>query len=354
MRQIKINFFNRVTIRDRALFTRSLAAMISAGLPLIKSLGILAQQAQNKHFGSVLEGVIKKLEEGEGIAKSLSYYPNVFDRVYISSIQAAESSGKFDEILKDLAEQQEKEYKLNSSVKSALAYPIFIVAAMIVVAVILLITVVPKIQGLFIDLGIKMPITTRILIGTSNFIRSYWYFLVLIVIFLIVWIRYSLKTEKGQEVYGKLQINTFFIKDLFRSIYMARFCRIFGILIGAGVPIVETISLTGSVMDNVVYRNLLLKIADQVQKGVPMSTPLMEQSEFHPILSQMVAVGEQTGKLDEIMASLARFFDDECSKRIGIVTALLEPILLVFIGLGVGVIVFSIIMPIYQISGGIK
>ena len=354
MKQINVNFFNRVGIKDRALFTRALAAMISAGLSLIKSLSILAQQSQNKYFAKVIEGVIKKLEEGEGIAKSLSYYPDVFDKVYISSVRAAESSGKFDEILKDLADQQEKEYKLNSSVKSALAYPLFIVGAMIVVATILLVTVVPKIQSLFVELDINMPITTRLLIGTSSFIRSYWYFLILIIIFLIIWVFYGLKTEKGREVYSKLQISTPVIKDLFKSVYMARFCRIFSILIGAGVPIVETVTLTGGVMDNVLYKNILVKIADQVQKGIPMSVPLMEHSEFHPIVAQMVAVGEQTGKLDEIMGSLARFFDDESAKKIGMTTALLEPILLVIIGLGVGIIVFSIIMPIYQISGGIK
>ena len=352
--EIKLNLFNRVNIREKALFTRALSAMISAGLPLIKALNILARQTDNKYFASVISNVIAKLEEGEGIARSLSYHPGVFDDVYVSSVKAAESSGKFDEILKDLAEQQERDYKLFSSVRSALAYPVFIVCAMIIVAVVLLIAVVPKLESLFTELDLKIPIMTAILIGTGNFILHYWYILILIIVFAVVWVRYFLRSEKGKEIYGRLIIRTPVVKEMFLNIYMARFCRVFSILIGAGVPITESIRLLSMVMDNYVYKRILVKITDQIQRGVPLSTNIAKYPEFHPIVAQMASVGEQTGKLDEVMSSLARFFDDEATKRIATMMSLLEPILLIIIGLGVGVIVFSIIMPIYQISGGIK
>ncbi len=347
--------FRRVSVREKALFTRALSAMISAGLPLIKALNLLLSQTENKYFASVISDVIKRLEEGEGIAQSLSHHSDVFDQVYISSIRAAESSGKFDEILRDLAEQLEKDYKLETSVRSALAYPIFIVCAMIVVMIILMVAVIPKLQDLFTGINAQIPLATRMLIATSGFFQRFWYVIAAILIFAIYWGRSFLKTEQGKNFSSRMIIKIPVVKELFKNIYMSRFTRVFGILIGAGVPIIEAVKLMSLVINNKVYERILVRVADQIQRGVQMSSLLGEYpSEFHPIVSQMMAVGEQTGKLDEVMQSLARFFDDEVAKRLGALTSLLEPILLIIIGAGVGVIVFSVIMPIYKFSTNIQ
>ncbi|MDH4358707.1 MAG: type II secretion system F family protein [Candidatus Berkelbacteria bacterium] len=352
--KLNLSFLNRITVKDKALFTRSLSAMIGAGLPLVKALGLLAAQTTNKRFAAVIKNVVTRLEEGESIADAFSHQGGVFDPVYIASIRAAESSGKFEQILQDLSEQQEREYKLASGIRAAISYPIFIVAVMIVAAGVLLVTVVPKLEGLFVEMEMQLPLSTRMLIAVSNFLINYWYIIVLILGGGAYAIRYYLKTEQGKFFYSKTIIRTPIVKELFISAYMARFARTFGILGGAGVPIVQSVRLLAGVMNNVIFERALLGAVEKIQKGVPLSTSLVEENCFHPLVIQMIEVGEHTGKMDETMFSLARFFDDETSKKITSAMSLLEPILLIIIGAGVATIVFSVIIPIYQLTGGVE
>jgi len=340
----------RVTIKEKALFTRAFAAMIGAGLPLVRALTILKQQTNNKYFAGILSDVIRRVEEGENLSGSLSHYPKAFENVYVKSIKAAEASGKLEEILDSLAEQLEKEYKLSSSIKNAVAYPIFIVVMMIIAAIILLLVVVPKLQSAFAEASVKLPLTTRILIGTTNGIINYWYLILLVIIAAVISVRYYLKTENGQLVYGRMLISLPIIRELYVNVYMARFTRTFAMLSSAGVPIMETVKIVGGVVSNKVYEKILAGAARQLERGVALSSPISQAKEFPPLVSQMMAVGEQTGKIDEVMLTLADFFDEEAEKRVGIVTSLLEPILLVIVGVGVGTIVFSIVVPIYQIA----
>jgi len=351
---LNLPFLNRITVKDKALFTRSLSAMIGAGLPLVRALGLLAEQTTNKRFAAIVRNIVTRLEEGESIADAFSHQGGVFEPVYIASVRAAESSGKFEQILEDLAEQQKREYRLVSGIRAAISYPIFIVAVMIVAAGVLLVTVVPKLEGLFTEMEMGLPLSTRVLIAVSKFLVSYWYIVLIILAGVIYAVRYYLKTDQGRFFYSKTILKLPVMKDLFMSAYMARFARTFGILGGAGVPIVQSVRLLADVMDNVVFKNALLHTVEKIQKGVPLSTSLIEEGCFHPLVVQMVEVGEHTGKMDETMFSLARFFDDETSKKIASAMSLLEPILLIIIGAGVAVIVFSVIIPIYQLTGGIE
>jgi type IV pilus assembly protein PilC len=352
---MNINFkLHRVTTREKALFTRSLAATIAAGLPIVKALDILARQTKNEYLKGAINDIVRRLEEGEKFSNALSRYPKIFDPVYIASVSAAEASGKFDEVLRDLADQQEKEYKLESSVKGALVYPLFIVCAMIVAGVILLTLVVPKIQSIFTEAQIALPLATRILIGTANFVTRYWYLVIGIISGLIIWLKYYLASESGKLVYSRFVLKTPVLREVFVNVYMVRFAKTLAMLIKAGVPIVQAVQLVGQVLNNAVYERTLANVAHQLERGVSMSTPLAEAEEFPPIVSQMVVVGEQTGKLDEVMLSLSNFFEEESARSVQTITSLLEPILLIIVGVGVGTMVFAIIVPLYQVSSAIK
>ncbi len=352
--KLEIEIFNKVSLRDLSLFTRSLATTISAGLPIVKALTIVQNQSSNKYFQKIIASIINQLEEGQKLSIAISRYPKVFDKVYVASVKAAEASGRFDEVLNDLADTLEREYKLNSSIKAAVAYPIFIIIAMIATTIILLVMVVPKIETIFQESEISLPLATRILIATGNFFVGYWYLVLLIILGFAVWFRYFIISPEGFKFYSKVLIKTPVIKELFVDVYMTRFTKTLGMLTQAGVPIIEAVKLVGYVVNNAIYMRIINDVAYQLERGVPMSSPLSKSKDFPQIVSQMVAVGEQTGKLDQILASLTRFYEEETNRKITTVSSLLEPILLVIVGGGVGVIVFSIIVPLYQIAGTIK
>jgi len=297
----------RVTTREKALFTRALAATIAAGLPIVRALNILARQTKNSYLKGAVNDIIRRLEEGERFSSALSRYPKIFDAVYVASISAAEASGKFDEVLADLADQQEKEYKLESSIKGAVAYPLFIVCAMIAAGIILMTLVVPKIQSIFTESQIALPLATTILIATANFITRYWYLVIGLIVALVVWLRYYLASENGSLVYSRFVLKVPVVRDVFTNVYMVRFTKTLSMLIKAGVPIVQAVQLVGHVLNNAVYERILTNVARQLERGVSMSTPLAEAEEFPPIVSQMIAVGEQTGKATIILPTLILF-----------------------------------------------
>lgn len=352
---MNFTLFNRVSVRERALFTRSLSAMVSAGLPLVQSLTLLAKETSNTYFVEIIKDIVAALEQGETFSSALSRHPNVFNKVYISSIKAAESSGKFEEIIKSLAEQESKEYKFSSSVKAAIAYPVFIVIVIILAAIILMVVVVPKLETIFADASMVLPWTTRALIATAGFFLNYGWIVLLVLVFAVIWARYFFtQSTSGRMFYGRILIGIPIVKDLFTGLYMVRFSSTLSMLVKAGVSIIGTVETVGDVIGNPVYEAILKNVSNQLERGVPMSVPLSQAPEFPAVVSQMVAIGEQTGKLDEVMASLAELYEDETDKKIALMTSLLEPILLVIVGLGVGTVVFAIIVPIYQISSSIQ
>ncbi len=352
---MNLTFLNRVSVRERALFTRSLSAMVSAGLPLVQSLTLLTKETSNTYFVAVIKDIIAALEQGETFSLALSKHPKVFNKVYISSIKAAESSGKFEEIIKNLAEQESKEYKFSSSVKAAIAYPVFIIIVIIIAAIVLMIVVVPKLVIIFSDANMVLPWATRALIGTAGFFLNYGWIVLVVLIFAVIWARYFFtQSTAGKMFYGRVLISIPVIRDLFTGLYMVRFSGTLSMLVKAGVSIIGAIETVGDVIGNPVYEAILKNVSSQLERGVPMSVPLSKAPEFPAVVSQMVAIGEQTGKLDEVMASLEELYEDETNKKITLITSLLEPILLVIVGLGVGTVVFAIIVPIYQISSSIQ
>jgi type IV pilus assembly protein PilC len=311
---------------------------------------MLREQGKDNYLSIILGDVVKRLEEGEALSSSLSRYPTAFDQVYISSIKAAEVSGKLEEILMDLAEQNEREYKLISAVKGAVTYPILIVVFMIFAAAILMTIVVPKFETLFAEASVQLPLATKILISTSTFLAKFWYIVVFVFFAAVIWLRYYFKTQNGRAFTSRLILATPFFRDFFTDVYMARFSHTLGMLVGAGVPIVESVQIVSTVINNTVFEETLKKVSHQLERGIAMSTPISEAKEFPPIVYQMIAVGEQTGKLDETMTSLSTYFEEETANRVKALSSIIEPLLIFIVGIGVGTMVFAIIVPIYQIS----
>lgn len=352
--EIKLSIFNKVSIKEKSLFTRALATMISSGLPITKSFDILARQTSNEYFKTIIADIIRRLEEGEALSSAMIKHKDIFNNVYIATIKAGESTGKFEQVLKQLADQQEKDSKLSSSIRAAAAYPLFIVVAMIAAVILLLTLVIPKLTEVFDQTNTVLPLTTQILIATGNFMASYWYIVSIALILLVVWLRYYFKTPAGWDFWGKMSLGLPILNEFYTNVYMTRFSRTLAMLVSSGVPIMNAVSLVSDVIDNSVYQRVLRNVVAQLERGVPMSTPLSKETSFPPLVSQMIAVGEQTGKLDEILIVLSNFYEEETDQKVKALSSLLEPVLLIIIGLGVGTIVFSIIVPLYQSTANLS
>jgi type II secretory pathway component PulF len=341
----------RVSSKDKALFSRSLAATIEAGVPLLKAFTIMSNQTDNLLLKEVSIGIVERLEQGEKLSTALARYGKVFDEVYIYSVAAAEAGGKLEEVLKDLADRQEKELQFESALKSAIAYPSFVLVALIITTIFLIALVMPKVQDLIALTNSEVPAATKLLLKISSVIGKYYYVVILAIIALILWFRMFLNTYSGKLFSSRLVISMPIIRDMYINVYMARFAKTFQMLLNSGVPYLKTIELVSRVMDNLIIQKILGKVIEQVERGVPMSVPLAQSNVFPPLVSQMIAVGEQTGKLEDVMKSLNELYENQSDRNINLITSLLEPILLLVVAMAIGLVIFAVIIPIYQ-SGG--
>lgn len=345
-----LSILNRITTKDRAFFAQQLSTMINAGLPLVRSLEILKQQTKKPVMKEVISEIDADLEQGVSFSKSLSKHPQVFNDVFVSIIRSGETSGKLDQVLKELAKQLESDYRFISKLRAALYYPIFLIVAMIVVAIIMMTKIIPQIEQVFKDMNAEMPWATVWLMAVSNFLIYKWWLVILIVIFLIIFGRYYFRSEQGRYVYNHMQIYTPLIRQVTQEIYMTRLTRTMAMLVGSGVEIIKAVNIVADVMNNVIFAKSLKEVSSQIERGIPMSVPLSKDPLYPVLVSQMVAVGEQTGKIDEVLRNLANYYEEESENKIRAITSLVEPMIIVIIGIGIGIMVFAILMPIYNIA----
>ena len=341
---------NKITLKDKLLFSKQLATLLDAGFPILQSLSIINLQTPNKKFREVLSQISDDLEEGHSFSTAISKHPDVFSAIYLSAVKAGEASGKLPEILKQLAENLELEYDFTSKIKGALLYPIFVVCAMICIAIIMLVKVIPQLEGLFKESNITLPWTTRAVIWTSHFIINYWWAILLLIIIVIAVFRIWRRTRVGRYQIDLAKIKMPVSGKLVSLAYMARFCRTMALLVSTGIPILKSIKIVSEAMANTIYQEGLDVVYQQVERGVPMSVPLSKNKFFSPMVSHMIGVGEKSGKLEDILKSLARYYETETEAEMKKLSSLLEPILIVIIGIGVAIMVFSVIMPIYNLA----
>lgn len=345
---------NKIKSKDIVSFTRQLSAMLSSGLTLLRSLEIYKSQTGNTALIEVIDGIIKNIQEGSSFSQAIAKYPKVFSPIYIALIEASEESGLLDKAFIRLADTLEKQEKLKSTLKSALTYPAIVIFMMTLVSTIMLIFVVPQISSLYESLNVALPLPTRILIGISNFLVSFWIVpLMLLIIGVIAYSRWH-KTEEGRLIVDSLLLKIPIFGTLIKKTILAEFSRTLGILLGSGTLVVEALGRVSDIAGNIHYKNAIVDIAGRVEKGITIGDAMSLYFLFPPNLVELVKIGEQTGKLDETLVKASEYFENEVDQTVKTLSTALEPIILVILGIGVAFLVISILTPIYQITSSIK
>ncbi|MDP9212228.1 MAG: type II secretion system F family protein [bacterium] len=349
-----VNALNRVGMKDKVIFTRQLGTMIRSGLPIVQALSILAEQTQNQKFRGIIEEVASGIEGGGSFSSMLARYPKIFDRVYVNMVKAGEASGQLDETLNRLATQQEKAYGIVKKVRGAMLYPAFVVAALIGATILMLIVVIPPLKNIFEGAGAELPFITQMLIKMSDALRGFWYLFLIGAIGLVLAGRQALKSEGGKSTFDRVKLKFPIFGGLFQKIYVARFTRTLASLIGGGVPIIQALEITADSIGNGVYQKGLLKAAKQIEGGAQLSQPIRANPHFPPLVPQMISVGEQTGKMEEVLNKLSDFYEEEVDNLVKNLSTLMEPILMVIMGIAVGGLLIAILLPIYNLGSVIQ
>jgi type IV pilus assembly protein PilC len=346
----------KVKLKDLVVFTRQLATMINAGVPLVRSLATLQVQTENSAFKRTISDVSKEVEGGMSFADALEKHSNVFSPIYINMVRAGEAGGILDEILKKLATQQEKDSKIRGKFKSAMTYPLILLTITTLVFLALMVFVMPRIGKIIQDLAgpeAELPTLTKIMLGISNFMVSKWYILLAGGVVISYFLAKYLRTSAGRRKRDQLLLKTPVLKTIVKKVAIARFARIFASLMGAGVTVIDSIEVTAKAIGNAVIADELLAASKAVANGQQLSVPLAESKVFPPIVSQMLSIGEETGQTDEILVKVADFYEEEVDVVVDSLSSILEPIMIVVMGTMVGLIAASVIGPISNLSSQI-
>jgi len=341
---------DRITFADVSTFTRQLATMVNAGLPITEALVILRSQAKGS-MQKMAAQVLADVEGGEALSTALSRHPKVFSPTYIALVKSGEVGGVMDEVLVRLADNLEKQQEFKGKVKGALIYPAIIIVGMVIVGFIMMIFVIPRLTSLYSDFNAELPTPTKILIGLSNFVIRFWP--LFLILFGAGFYGLSLyrKTPRGRRKIDELIFKVPIFGDLQRQIILTELTQTLSLMVGAGVSILEGLNITAGVVGNRVIADALRDTAKKVEKGFPVAFSFAKHPEAFPfILSQMVAVGEETGKMDEVLTKVSHIFEIESDQKVKALTAAIEPIVMVVLGLGVGFLVIAIILPIYNLT----
>jgi len=347
---LNMTLFSHVTLREKVFLARQLAVMLSSGLPVDQAFKILANQTKNSYLVSIYQTIVHDLEQGSSLSGAIAKYPKIFDPVFIAIVRSGEGSGQLDKVLIQLADRMEVNQDFQSKVTTALIYPIFILITMIGIIAAMMVWVIPNIKSVFEQSNIDLPWTTKTVIAISDFTVKYWWIELIAIVVLSISGFFFFRTENGGSIWDLWKIRLPIVRDIFVQVYMGRFCQTMAMLTQSGVPIMETMAITANVIQNRIYTKSLKNISAQVERGIPMSVPMQRDRYFPTIVSAMVAVGEQTGKLEMVLTKLSEYYERETNAIIKGISGLIEPVIILIIGLGVGFLVYSIIMPIYSVA----
>ncbi len=356
-KQLKISFpFSRgVSLAEKMFFTRNLQVMIAAGFPLPRAMMTLADQAKSKKFRMALLGIGGEITKGNTFSNSLAKYPDIFSELFLGMVKVGEESGTLENVLKTLSLQMERENDLKSKIIGALIYPAVIIAAMMGIGILMLVMVVPKLAETFAELGIELPLTTRIVIGTATFLTQKWYLVIVILFGLVSLVLRAMKTKNGRKIIDNLTLKIPIISQIVRKTNSAYTVRTLSSLITAGVPLPRSLEITAGSLGNIYYKTAIMTAAEKVRKGEKLSEALSPFENIYPItVIQMIAVGEETGETSNVLGKLADFFEEEVSNSTKNLTAVVEPVLMLVIGAVVGFFAISIVQPMYSMLGSIQ
>ncbi len=345
----------KIKARDKAVFARQFATMIQSGLAVLRALYVLEEQTENVRFKKIIASVREDVEAGMALSDAMARYPVAFDRLYVSMVRAGEAGGALDATLNRLAVQLEKDDSLRRTIKSAMAYPVLIACFAIVVMIGMLLFIIPIFSKMYADLGGKLPTLTRIMMDLSNLLKGYW-FVVFPALFGIVWGLKRLKnTDKGRQFWDRAKLKLpMKLGPVIQKIAVARFSRTLATLVGAGVPILQSIEITGKTSGNYVIEESMADVRESVRSGESIAKPLSRVKVFPPMVTHMISIGEETGALDAMLNKIADFYEDEVEAAVKSLTSIIEPIMMMFVGGLVGVIVISMYLPMFNMMNLVK
>lgn len=343
---------NRVAAKDKVLFSRQLATLINAGLPLVQSLRSVGEQTTNKKFKVIINHIIADVEGGSTLSAAMSRYPEVFSQVYLSLIAAGETSGTLDAALERLAVQQEKDADLVSKIRGAMIYPIIVVCVMIAVVGFMIVKVVPQVKMMYTNIagGASLPLITRLLLDVSNFVIHDWWVLVIILALLGFFGTRWARTFGGKQVIDTLKMKVPPIGPLFMKVYMARFARTATTLVASGVPLLQVLQITSDAVDNVHIQSSIRRAAEKVKGGKALSDSLQGDPNFLPLVPSMIHIGEQSGSLEKMLAKTADYYENEVDNEVKSISTIIEPVLMVVLGVVAFIIVAAVLLPIYGLA----
>lgn len=342
---------NRVSTKDRVVFTRQLATLINAGLPLAQSLHTVRDQTPNKKLKSIVQDVLTSIEGGSTLSSAFGKHPGVFNDVFIALVSAGEASGTLDQALERIADQQEKDAEIMSKVKGAMVYPLIVSVVMVGVIIFMLVTVVPQVGKLYKDLKQELPILTKLMVETANFVQRFWY-IVLIALGIGIYLLYQWsKTTEGRRTVDNIKLNIPMFGGLFRKLYMARFARTSETLMSSGVPMLETLSIDQRAVNNVHVSEAIGRAAEKVKGGKALSDSLRGEQYVLPLVPQMINIGEQSGGIDKMLAKAATFYENELDQTIKAISTMIEPILMVMLAGVAAIMIGAVLFPIYNLVG---
>lgn len=347
----KTGLGGRVSGKDRVIFTRQLSTLINAGLPLTQSLRTVSEQIINKTLRDVVVGVVSNVESGMSLSQSFAQYPKIFSDIYVSLVAAGEASGSLDKALERIAMQQEKDSAIVSKIRSALIYPVIVLGVIAAVLVFMLTTVLPQVGSLYKDLHKPLPALTQILLAISNFITHFWYLVIIMLLAGAFALKSYVKTENGRAMADNLKLHLPIFGRIFRKVYMARFARTLGTMLQSGIPMLEAIRIVSNAIDNVHVEAVLEKSMQGVKGGKALSATLENQEVFIQLVPQMIKIGEQSGAIDSMLDRVATYYENEVDEEVKNISATIEPVLMVVLGVTVGGVIAAILMPVYSLVG---
>jgi len=352
------NFFarlsGRITAKDKIVFTRQLATLIGAGLPLAQSLRTIVDQTENKQLQGIAQEILASVEGGKSLSDSFGRYPTVFGPIFIALVQAGEASGTLDDSLRRIATQQEKDAAMMSKIKGALTYPIIVLVVIVAVMLFMLFTVVPQVEILYDDLNQQLPWLTQAMVNMASFLATWWWVVLIALGALVYFLIQYLKTESGVKMKDTFKLNVPLFKGMFRKLYMARLARTGQTLLSTGVSMLDTLKITSSALNNTIIEASVVRAAEKVKGGKALSTALQPEDYILPLVPQMIKIGEQSGRIDEMMGKTAQVYEDELDEEIKAISTAIEPILMVVLAVVAGGMVGAILFPIYSLVNGIN
>ncbi len=343
---------SKVKVKDRVLFSRQLSTLINAGLPLLQALRSVNQQATSKPLKIVLSQIIGDIEAGSTLATAMGRHPRVFNQVYLSLIAAGESSGTLDAALDRLAVQQEKEADLNSKIRGAMIYPLVVMVVMVAVVGFMVVKVLPQVKTIYDGIqGASLPLITRIMLAISDFTIHFWWVVIIVIAVASFFTTRWARTGPGKQVVDKVKMRAWPVGPLFMKVYMARFARTGTTLVASGVPLLQMLNITGQAVSNVHIQAAINKAADKVKGGKSLADSIDKDPNFLPLVPNMIRIGEQSGAIEQMMAKVADYYEKEVDTEVDNISAIIEPVMMVALGVVAFIIVAAVLLPIYGLAG---